>query len=73
MDLAFRNHTWSRRGGTNRHWAYDAGYFVPTRHREWDLYCGGQPSIHRTGPGQRSNQARVSLMYSFRGGMWSVS
>ena len=26
-----------------------------------------------TGPRYLSSQARVSLMYSFRGGMWSVS
>jgi hypothetical protein len=30
-----RSHTWWRRGRTNKHWAYDAGYFVPTRHRNW--------------------------------------
>jgi len=30
-----RSHTWWRRGETNKHWAYDAGYFVPTRHRGW--------------------------------------
>jgi hypothetical protein len=34
-DDYFRTHTWWRLGRTNRHWAYDAGYFVPTRHREW--------------------------------------
>lgn len=30
-----RSHRWWRLGRTNKHWAYDAGYFVPTRHREW--------------------------------------
>jgi hypothetical protein len=30
-----RSHTWWRRGRTNKHWAYEAEYFVPTRHRAW--------------------------------------
>ncbi len=30
-----RSHTWWRRGRTNKHWAYEAEYFVPTRHRQW--------------------------------------
>jgi len=30
-----RSHRWWRLGRTNKPWAYDAGYFVPTRHREW--------------------------------------
>ncbi|MCU0913940.1 MAG: hypothetical protein MUC88_05170 [Planctomycetes bacterium] len=30
-----RGHTWWRRGRTNKHWAYEAEYFVPTRHRPW--------------------------------------
>lgn len=34
-DPYFQEHTWWRRAGTNKHWAYDAGYFVRTRHRDW--------------------------------------
>ncbi len=34
-DDYFQNHTWWRDGNSNRHWAYDAAYFVPVKHREW--------------------------------------
>jgi hypothetical protein len=30
-----RNHVWWRIGRSNRHWAYEADYFVPTSHRDW--------------------------------------
>jgi hypothetical protein len=34
-DKYYRTHKWWRIGRTNLHWAYEAGYFIPTPHREW--------------------------------------
>src|SRR6516162_37043 len=34
---------------------------------------GSFESVHLTGPRYRSSQARVSLIISFLGGLWSVS
>ena len=37
----YKKHRWWRQGRTNQHWAYAAGFFIPTTHREWIEWTPG--------------------------------
>ncbi len=54
-----RSHTWWRRGQTNKHWAYEAGYFVPTRHRGWIEWTPNVLSV-TVSVGQEQLQGRIT-------------
>lgn len=55
-DEYFRTHTWYWAG--KPHWAYDAGYFLPVRHREWIEWT---PNVLRVKTEIKGATARVRI------------
>ena len=55
-DEYFRSHTWY--WGGKPHWAYDAGYFLPVRHRDWIEWT---PNVLRVKTEIRDNAVQVRI------------
>ena len=74
-DEYWRTHTWYRDG--KKHWAYEAGYFLPVRHRDWIEWTPNVLQVKTTIEGDRAQVQINSATPNFKeyqikevGGEW---